>query len=168
MNQIDYDYFEWLTSQVAIPSNQTYKDLFDRMHNTEFIWTVPNDDNRLQDGLDLRIEFLNGRRRKLDLNGATFLEVLIALSRRVAFIAGGEPHVWAWKLIKNLRLNKASDPLIGEKAERVEETLYSVVWRTYQRNGLGGFFPLKNSLEDQTKIEIWYQMNAYVNEIRAL
>lgn len=172
LKQIDFNYFEWLISQIHIPPSKTYNDLFDRMHNSEFVWTVPHDDNRVHDGLDLRVEFMDGGpRRHLavdDLAGATILEVLVALSRRAAFTADGDPAIWAWKLVKNLGLNKASDPLTGLKASRVEDTLYSLVWRTYYSNGQGGFFPLKHNTVDQTKIEIWVQMNAYINEMQEL
>jgi hypothetical protein len=47
----------------------------------------------------------------------------------------------------------------------VEEILYALIWRTYDPDGVGGFFPLAWPKEDQTKIEIWYQMNAYAKEI---
>jgi hypothetical protein len=163
-NQID-DYFDWLVSQVRIPNDNRYNDLFERMYNLEFVWTVPNDDNRVQDGLDLRTEFLNGSRGRIDLEGVSFFEVMIALSRRLAFTASGDARVWAWKLIKNLRLNKMSDPLTHERANRVNDILDGVIWRTYSYNGDGGFFPLENPAEDQTKVEIWYQLNAYVIEM---
>ena len=164
MNKTDYKYYEWLVSQIETPGDRTYNELFERMHNFEFVWFVPNDDNRLQDGLDLRHEFLNGNAPNLRLKGVTMLEILVALSRRLAFTAGGNEHRWAWKLLKNLRLNKMSDPLTEAKAQRIDDILYAVVWRTYDRSGNGGFFPLKDSLDDQTKVELWYQMNAYVIE----
>jgi hypothetical protein len=165
MTKTDYAYYEWLVSQIEVPSNRTYRDLFERLHNFEFVWVVPHDNNRVQDGLDLRTEFLNGNRPNLKLEGVTMLEILISLSRRVAFTAGGDERLWAWRLLKNLRLNKMSDPLTEEKAQRVDEILYALVWRTYDRSGKGGFFPLRDSLEDQTKVEIWYQMNAYALEM---
>ena len=164
MNKTDYKYYEWLVSQVETPGDRTYNGLFERMHNFEFVWFVPNDDNRHQDGLDLRLEFLNGNAPTLHLAGATMLEILVSLSRRVAFTAGGDERRWAWKLLKNLKLNKMSDPLTEAKAQRIDDILYAVVWRTYDRNGNGGFFPLKDSLDDQTKVEIWYQLNKYVIE----
>lgn len=165
MNKINYEYYEWLIDQIDTPRHKSYKDLFERMHNFEFVWFVPNDDNRVQDALDLRLEFIEEFPGPLDLAGATFLEVLVSLSRRVAFLAGGSERVWAWKLIKNLHLHKMTDPLGAPQAQRVDDILYAVVWRTYERNGNGGFFPMKNSLEDQTQVEIWYQLNAYVIEM---
>ena len=165
MKQIDYEYYEWLVSEIRVPKNKTYNDLFNRMHNLEFIWTVPHDNNRLQDGLDLRVEFLNGARDRLSLNAATTLEVLVALSRRLAFTAGGDSRNWAWTLIKNLKLSKAHDPWTAQKAQSVEDILERLIWRQYQYDGSGGFFPLQYPKDDQTKVEIWYQMQAYVIEM---
>lgn len=166
MNQVDVDYFNWLISQIASPMNKSYIGLYERMHSLEFVWTIPHDDNRVQDGLDLRYEFLDGSRQRMVLTGASILEVLVSLSRRVAFTAGGDSTVWAWRLIKNIRLNKMTDPLSTENANRIDDVLASLVWRTYSPDGRGGFFPLKDPEQDQTKVEIWYQMNAYVNEIK--
>jgi hypothetical protein len=163
-NPIDFEYYEWLISQIFIPNGKSYRDLFEIMHNTEFVWTIPNDDNRIQDGLDLRSEFSDNRVLKLNLGGVTLLEILVSLSRRVAFTAGGNQEQWAWRLLKNLRLTKKSDSLTEEDIGQVKDILDALIWRTYQRDGRGGFFPLKNPEEDQTKVEIWYQMNKYVIE----
>lgn len=164
MKKINYDYYEWLVSQVEIPNGKTYNDIFEIMHNTEFVWTVPNDDNRVQDGIDLRHEFAGDRVSDIALGGATFLEVLIGLSRRAAFTGGGEAPQWAWQLMKNLQLKKKADPLSPHVAQRVKDILDSVIWRTYKPDGFGGFFPLRRPSDDQTKVEIWYQLNAYVIE----
>lgn len=164
LTRTDYDYYEWLISQIAIPNGKSYTGLFEIMHNTEFFWTVPNDDNRIQDALDLRTHFLNGKNETINLAGATLLEILISLSQRVAFIASGSPRKWAWKLLKNLRLTQKSDPLTDEDIVRINNVLDALVWRTYQKDGRGGFFPLKFPEEDQTKVEIWYQMNKYAIE----
>jgi hypothetical protein len=167
-SQLEYDYFTWLTSQIKVPATNKnrYDDLFQRMHDTEFVWIVANDDNRQQDGADLRTEFLNGSRRKVFKHPVSLLEVLIALSRRAASssLNQTDPGIWAWKMLKNLRLTKASDPLIGQKAQNVEEILEALIWRTYKRDGRGGLFPLKHPRDDQTKQEIWNQMNAYIIE----
>jgi hypothetical protein len=162
---LENDYFNWLVSQIDIPSNNLYLGLFEKMHDTEFVWIITGDDNRLQDALDVRSEFMHGRRNhSLDNLPVSVLEVLIALSRRVAWITNHSPEYWAWELIKNLRLHKASDPLTKRKEDNVEDILESLIWRTYERDGQGGFFPLKYPTEDQTKKEIWDQMNAYNNE----
>jgi hypothetical protein len=172
----DGAYFSWLISQIEVRSPKSYTHLFAKLHETEFVWIIPNDDNRIYDGLDLRTEFVDGTHgwkledvMRLDImteKGASVLEVLIALSRRVAFTCDGEAPWWAWELLGNLGLFRFPNPLSKKKAERVDEILEALIWRTYRRDGKGGFFPLTEPLEDQTKVEIWYQLNQYAMEIQ--
>jgi len=166
LKEVDYAYYEWLIAQIATPNNgKTYHQLFDRLHQTEFVWLVPNDDNRVADGKELRGEFSQYERVILPFEGVSVLEVIISLSRRVAFISDrGDAHIWAWKLIKNLRMNRMSDPLSTGNMNRIDDILQVMIWRAYRPDGVGGFFPLDYPREDQTKIEIWYQMNAYIIE----
>jgi len=169
-------YFDWLVNQIEVNSSRSYEHLFVRLHDTEFIWIVPNDDNRVYDGLDLRSEYIDGTHgwtleeiMKLPImtnKGASVLEVLIGLSRRVAFTCGGEAPWWAWQLMGNVGLYRFPDPLTKKKQERLEEVLAALIWRTYSRNGEGGFFPLNEPKEDQRKVEIWYQLNQYAMEIQ--
>lgn len=169
MNRADYRYHDWLVSQIRLPDNgKTYSELLWRMHNTEFVWTILelNDDNRLKDGLDLQHEW--SRTAKLSHEGCSFLEVLVGLSRRVAFQTSGKPDLWAWRLIKNLGLNKMSDVLLPRQLAEIDEVLAGVIWRSYENDGSGGFFPLKDPKEDQTRVEIWYQMMAFVMESQHL
>jgi hypothetical protein len=161
-------YLHWLEAQVKVESHRTYTDLLTMMHAREFTWFVPNDDNRQRDGLDLRVEFL--RECKVDLDIMSFgpcsvLEVLIGLSRRLAFMTDGTPEGWAWQLLLNLDLEYMTDPLSQRKVNRVNDKLDTLIQRTYNPDGTGGFFPLAWPEEDQRKVELWYQMGAYVNEI---
>lgn len=163
-------YFRWLALQVKDQERRryTYLDLLRLMHHKEFVWLVPNDDNRIIDGTDLRVEFLEqyrGEWGREDFGFCSILEVMIGISRRLAFAAGGEAEGWAFQLLTNLRLLKASDPLSRRKAQVVDKILENLIWRTYDADGLGGFFPLNNPPEDQTHTEIWYQMAAYINEM---
>lgn len=160
-------YFHWLVSQIEIGfEDQTYYDLFHLLHEKEFVWIVPNDDNRVADALDLRKEFYTrGRNGYLTpQDAASVLEVIVALSRRLEFEAGGQACLWAGRLLENLGLDKMCDPLSERKREKVKDIVEALVFRTYERNGTGGFFPLRHSDDDQTQIEIWYQMSAYIGE----
>lgn len=169
---IDVEYYEWLISQIKTPPKRDYLGLFEIMHNTEFVWYVPNDGNRTGDGYELRKDYFRYildsvyEDGLLDIEFVSFLEVLIGLSRRLAWGMSDKDNapVWAWHLIKNLGLSKMSDPITVGKREQIDETLYGVIWRSYDRYGNGGFFPLKHTLKDQTKIEIWYQMQEYLIE----
>jgi hypothetical protein len=100
------------------------------------------------------------------LQFVSVLEVLLALSRRLAFLAGGEAPEWAWHLLENLNIEGCSDPLNLTQSGHIDEVLDALVWRTYHKSGRGGFFPLKKPKGDQRKIELWYQMQEYISEIQ--
>lgn len=91
------------------------------------------------------------------------LEMLIALSRRLSFEADGEPRAWFWHLMRNVRLDAITDD--GSYSEKdVDKILDSIIWRTYEPSGKGGLFPLRDAKEDQTQIELWYQLAAYLTQ----
>lgn len=139
------------------------------MFEKEFVWLVELDDNRLADGLELRLEFYHenggGPASVKEYGPCSVLEVMIGISRRLAWEADGDAPGWAWQLLCNLELHKMHDPLSHRKAKKVDEILETLIWRTYSPDGAGGFFPLAWPERDQTKEEIWYQMHAYVREI---
>jgi hypothetical protein len=169
-NPLIEDYLRWLIPQIRDEQTTTeYWDLCTIMFDKDAVWSVPNDHNRLVDGLDLRREFSYHKRVPKDeldrIGPCTFLELLIALSRRLAFVVGGEAPGWAWQLICNLELDRMSDPLSHFKSRKVNQILDTVLERTYAPDGSGGFFPLGFPEEDQTKKELWYQMAAYIDEL---
>jgi len=159
-----------LRSELDKP-DKSYWELLNLMFDKPFGWSIPMDDNRLADGLDLRVEFSHIRRprpslEQLDqLGQGSFLEVLIGLSRRMAFLAGGQAPGWAWQLLSNLELHRMWDPLSHPKQLRAQDVMDTAISRTYSPDGTGGFFPLAWPDGDQTTVELWYQMNAYVEEL---
>lgn len=171
---VEQIYFEWLTEHINFgygkPNGKTYTDLMSQLHTKEFVWTVPNDDNRLEDAMALRFEFLNeagitnSGDFTLGVPPLSVLEVIVALSRRCAFTDNGEARNWAWKLIENLDLHRMKDPVSRVKVDEIDGILEDLIWRNYHPDGSGGFFPLTHPNENQTKVEIWYQMNQYLEE----
>lgn len=172
---LDEQYFKWLYRQVASvrlkDPSRTYWSLLRQLYTKEFIWLVPNDDNRVEDGRDLRYEFLNEKNLEdpdhiwMEM-GCSFLEMLIALSRRCAFEADNGASEWFWHLVDNLNLGGFNDLYFHTRRQEnyVDETLDSVVWRSYRSNGMGGLFPLKNATENQREVELWYQLSCYLLE----
>ena len=169
---LDELYLNWLYAQVGSVKEKhparTYWSLCRQLFTTEFVWIVPNDDNRLEDGRDLRKEFFEYEAID-DVDpewmrlGCSMLEMLIGLSRRLAFEADGEPRDWFWVLMRNLGLDQCSDKY-QHNYEEIDDILNRVIWRTYRHDGHGGLFPLRNSETDQRDVEIWYQLNAYLLE----
>ena len=169
---LDELYFKWLYSQVGDPRirnrNRTYWTILKQLYTKEFVWFVPNDDNRIQDGKELRYEFVDSEQLEdVDLNwvhlGCSMLELLVGLSRRLAFEAEGQPRDWFWHLMENLGLCEYNDSYRYSE-EGVDEILDRIIWRTYRRDGHGGLFPLRRAKKDQRLIELWYQLSAYVLE----
>lgn len=166
---LDESYFKWLYSHVANPRSRskqrTYWDLLRAQYTTEFIWLIPNDDNRVEDGRVLRVEFLDGAEPDplwFHLP-CSFLEMAIALSRRLAFEGGGTTSEWFWQLMKNLSLEGCTDAS-ESSPDYITHVLNTVIWRTYKRSGEGGLFPLAIPLRDQRTVELWYQMQSYLLE----
>lgn len=166
---LDDQYLSWLYSQVAEVktrrSSKTYWKLFRQLYSTEFAWIIANDDNRAEDGRELRCEWAAETGIQPDRNwltlGCSFLELLIGLARRLSFEAEGDPSTWFWHLLDNLELLGFNDRS-RYSAEEVEDKVSAVIWRTYDRNGRGGLFPLKRSRRDQRRVELWYQLSEYL------
>lgn len=175
---LDERYFKWLYAQVADPKvqekNLTYWNVLRILFKTEFAWVdeVVNDENRIGDGKALRIEFVRSQGWNIaDVDsgwietGCSMLEVIVGLARRLEFLADGTPHYWFWVLMSNIGLSGFNDKRHFRK-DHIEELLDRVIFRNYQATGLGGFFPLQNPREDQRDIELWAQMNEYVQELQ--
>jgi hypothetical protein len=169
---LDETYFCWLYRQVAVDEetepSRTYWRIFKKLHTTEFIWFIPKDDNRVEDGKDLRHEFIEDN----DIHGVddgwlhlgcSMLELIIGLSRRLSFLADGEPQAWFWHLMENLGLEEFNDNRYLDE-DLVNEILEQVITRTYARNGRGGLCPLRKPNGDQREVELWYQLSSYVLE----
>lgn len=171
----DEPYLNWLYRQVADPDTEnqklTFWEILHALYLTEFISCVSFDENRIADAKNLRKEFVRDEGvRGVDPEwielGCSMLELMVGLSRRLAFEGDGQPHYWFWfHLMKNLGFDRYNDlDLDGEDLPDIEETLDRVIYRHYDGNGHGGFFPLEYANEDQRGVELWYQLNAYLNE----
>jgi hypothetical protein len=171
---LDERYFDWLYAQVCSVElkslSKTYRNLLHILYTKEFLWLIPNHDNRGEDGKSLRYEFLNDE--EIDLTpkdeewlilGCSFLELMVALARRLTFEADKDESTWFWEMMENLGLNGLNDRELINRQD-VEDVLDRVTWRTYEYNGGGGLFPLVYPESDQREVEIWYQLSAYVLE----
>lgn len=173
---IDDRYFEWLYSRIGAVRNRnparSYWELARKLYSKEFVWLIPNDDNRVEDGKELRREFLDELGTDgvdpewVDL-GCSLLEVMYALARR----ASDEhdimtPGDWFWLMMENVGLKNYTDARIRRHTdeEQIDEILDAIVYRTYSYDGSGGLFPLREPRTDQRKVELWYQLAAYILE----
>ena len=164
---IEAAYFRWLCAKVMPFRERNYWGLLGILHRTEFVWLVPGDQNRLDDGLELRDEFLSESfiSSHYDWNNqpCSVLEMLIGLSRRAAFQIERPVREWFWEFIENLGLKdyRRVDRIVEED---INEILYTFVWRMYTSKGEGGLFPMRRPRTDQRETEIVGQFFEYLED----
>jgi len=173
-------YFEFLVNIVG--GAKEYSLLLEDLFNIEFYSLIPNDDDRGKDGDALRDLFLEEVGQtgvssvllmaSLPNMDCSVLEMLIGLSNRLEFetaMSNWEktPNEWFWILIDNLGFLEYTNARYMQDQYTSDEVITYVskmLSRTYNFNGDGGLFPLKNPKKDQRRVEIWYQMSAYILE----
>lgn len=176
-DEIANEYFEWMYHIVCdgrYSKKISYRKLLMHLHNTEFIYCVPRDENRAYDGTDLRYRFtfLNS----YDDNDAraiegpcSVLEMMIALAIRCEENIMDDPDIgdrtgqWFWGMITNLGLSSMTD--IRYDKRYVNEVLDRFLYREYESDGRGGLFTVRNCHTDLRTVEIWYQMCWYLDNI---
>lgn len=164
-------YFNWLSAKVMhvthrLTPSLSFDTLFKTLHNVEFVWFLPGDDNRAEDGKELRREFLLVGHIPDDVEWRTMIpcsvfEMLIAFSRRAELNSSTSAIDWFWEFLYNLNLDKANDAS-GVMPGEIVDVLEHFMFRNYRENGDGGLFPLGRETRDQTEIEIWQQFCDYL------
>lgn len=174
-DRINNEYFEYLYELIdarRFSRRVSYRKLLMHLHNIEFTWTVPFDDNRADDGVQLR------RRFSLDRQDAglsnyisgpcSVLEMMIALAVRCETYMddtcyGNRTGQWFWGMIHNLGLS----PMIDSEFDRrfVDEVIARFLNREYEPDGTGGLFTIRNCDRDLRTVEIWSQLNWYLDSI---
>ena len=171
-------YFKWLCQLVQdrrYSEGKSYQKLLSKLHNTIFDYGISLDENRAEDGIDLRYRFGQLELYEepmiatfLDDRPCSIFEMLIALSIQCQKIMD-EPNLenqighWFWNMIENLKLLNMSDLYFDE--EYVDERIFIFLNREYTRNGEGGLFTIRHSQHDMRTAEIWYQMCWYLDDI---
>ena len=161
------EYFNWLCAKVRRNPFPLYYDLLKIMFDAEFVWVIPRDENRAEDGKDLRREFVRTTGlepgHEVERLGCSVLEMIIAFSERAWFQTDVPAQEWFWKIVQNLELDEHRQ-VQKEAIPEIESVLYNLVWRQYSYNGHGGMFPMRWPKRDQRTVEIWYQFCDYVDE----
>jgi hypothetical protein len=173
--KIENDYFEWLYNYVCVNDSEeriSYKKLFKLLHNIDFDFYIRNDVNRAIDGIDLRNRFAY---EKDDLeitnildDSCSVLEMMIALAIRCEETImynpeyGDRTKQWFWSMIKNLGLRLMTDENYDE--QYILNIIYNFMERRYEPNGKGGLFYIRDCKEDLRCVEIWTQLNLYLDK----
>lgn len=129
------------------------------------------DENRSWDGINLRTRFIDiYPNAQINIErDCSILEMMIALSIRCEdYIMqddryGNRTGEWFWNMILSLGLTGMTDTNFNKGF--VEEVLFRFITRDYDANGKGGLFTILNPHIDMRRIEIWHQLNWYLEEV---
>lgn len=170
-------YFNWLYDLVCgkrYSKSMSYEKLLMRLHDREFVYSILMDENRAEDGVDLRYRFGDEYdcldEVKLYLTGpCSVLEMMVALAFRCEDHImcdsdyGNRTSQWFWGMITNLGLGSMTDKHYDR--DFVDETIDIFLNREYEPDGKGGLFTIRDCEFDLRTIDIWYQLNWYLNSI---
>lgn len=179
MNQrtVTNAYFEWMCDLVCrdrFPRDVSYVKLLSYLHKTEFIFSIPRDANRAEDGLSLRYRFAcrysSPAAAERYLQGpCSVLEMMLALAIRCEENIMDDPLIgdrtgqWFWEMIVSLGLGSMDDARFDIRY--VDEAVTRFLNRDYAPDGRGGLFTIKRCREDLRRVEIWYQLCWYLDSI---
>lgn len=167
----DIGYFDWLSRIVNAENHREYQDALWFLASKTFFYSINEDANRVADALDLRREYRDTNSNKLVFGEASVLEVLVALAERMAYISYSPTEInatehWFWEMLRNLGIK------YHYSTELIARILDRWMGRRFGKNGEGSPFPLlhfcyssvTNPEKDQRKVEIWYQMQCYIEQ----
>lgn len=174
--RVEKEYLEWickLINRKRFSKHVSYEKLLTHLHSIEFTWFIPHDDNRADDGIQLR------RRYSLDMDDMTLqtylhgpcsvLEMMVALAIRCEetimddIAMGDRTEQWFWGMIHNLGLNSMDDNNFD--VNFVDDVVARLLDREYEPDGRGGLFTVKHCPHDMRTVEIWRQLSWYLGSI---
>lgn len=177
--QIKNDYFEWmyeLMCEGRFAGTITYRKLFTFLHDTTFVYFVPYDENRAEDGVALRYRYCvyhDCEDLEYYLDGpCSVLEMMVALAIRCEENIMNDPEKgdrtaqWFWSMISSLGLSGMTDYNFDEYL--VGDIIDCFMNRDYSPDGKGGLFTIKRWDRDARDVEIWHQLLAYCNALEGL
>lgn len=178
-DELHNQYFEWMYRLVLnerYSKHRSYRNLMRYLNDVDFRFSMPMDDNRSEDGINLRYRFGYEESYSnptianlLDDHPCSVLEMMIALSMRCEEQIMDNPDIgdrlgeWFWDMLTNLGLTKMDDEHFDYAICR--STVNRLLDRDYEPNGKGGLFTLRRTRRDLRSVEIWYQALWFLDEI---
>lgn len=178
-NRIINEYFDWIYDLMCknrYSKNIAYRKLLSLLHSTEFIYILPRDENRANDGINLRFRFAHdcGYNYRLDVEKAldgpcSVLEMMVALAIRCEETIMDDPRIgdrtsqWFWGMVVNLGLGSMTDDNFDKRYSKM--VIERFLRREYESNGKGGLFTIRHCDHDLRDVEIWNQLCWYLDAI---
>lgn len=172
-NNLNNEYFAWLYQLVCgnrYSNHISYKSLLTYLYDTDFRYSILRDENRAEDGLELRHRFEYEYDYYPDVNGpCSVLEMIVALAIRCEETIMDDPHIgnrtsqWFWVMITNLGLGSMNDSRFDGRV--VKDIIERFLDREYEPDGSGGLFKIQDCEYDLRDVEIWHQLCWYLDSI---
>ena len=173
-------YFSWLYHKANGDRYQgpvSFGKLLRRLHDTEFIFLIARDENRAEDGADLRwryvCEWVAPSRQEvvlLSLDGpCSVLEMIVALAIRCEEnimddpTKGDRTGQWFWGMLANMGLGGMTDDRYDELY--IDMIVDRFLMRQYAADGKGGLFTVRDCDVDLRDVEIWHQLCYFLDTI---
>lgn len=173
-------YLDYLYALMNVEDDNEVITIFKELYNIDYLFDIPNDDNRCTEGIEVRLKFIEDWRDTHDGELLWFvdkpcsvLEMMIGLAFRwdnyiYDAEVGSRATEFLLIMFSNLGLlsGPPTDDYVFESNLCVFEKIEIMLEHTYEKNGRGGLFPLrvnKNNV-DQRNLELWYQLQNYIEE----
>lgn len=176
MMDIYEEYFNWLVDSLNL--NAGYKiqhySLFKALHNISYEYFNVMDENRYQDGIDLRYRFGSDTNipyyditECIDICECSVLEMLVALILKIDNMITYDPKdslkaELFVDIAKSLGINEQINANFNQ--EYVNQCIFNWLHGQYEVNGQGGIITVQYPRQDMRTVDHWTQVMWYVNE----
>lgn len=176
-NELKRKYFDWMTRLVSDGPTNDFYNLMAYLHTIEFKYILERDENRMQDGIELRYRFAYANEvdpylidEYLFSEGCSVFEMMVALANKCEESImdnpefGNRQYRWFLAMIDSLGLSDVHDYDMFDYV-LVNNIIEKFLNREYSENGKGGLYTVSKPPKDMRDVEIWYQMCWYIDEL---
>lgn len=169
---ITNDYFSYMKELIYDPAySDDHEEVLKTLKNVNFRAILDMDTNRIGDAIEFRAEFErnNGYFEPIIRDPVSVLEVMVSLAVRCEDMImantnyGNRTNIWFWYMVKSMDLLDFDDWNFDfdEVMSRIERMLD----RNYEKDGFGSLFYVPNCDKNMKNLDIWYQMQCWLNTI---
>lgn len=172
-------YLKWMSLQVVPDAKERreYERLLNALNESMFYFSIPMDENRMRDGIDLRYRFAYENGYTNDEmsnalnhnNSCSMLEMMVALAlkgdERILYdYETGSKADYIFKImLDSLQLSCMINRNFDSRY--IDTRIDCLLTHDYDYDGAGGLFTIQNPRKDMRSVEIWYQMNWYLQRL---
>lgn len=156
-------YLPWLIERGCLGDYRALASVWDEI---EFVWYIPEDEDKAIQALRMRDEYSYELDRPTPREGAvSFLEVFVSITDTLTAMVYQDREEFTRSILMNLGVSDAVDSRFLGAAlyARALDSAETVMYRTYQKNGSGGLFrvPGANLLEMPLRDQMIIWANNY-------